>query len=106
MYESLKAWCKQEITVHRAGSLLPSGERGEGTSFTLKGLLVDDSKQIVDKNGQMALCRSYVYVIPSTKVEETDKISLPGETKKYEIRKLGGYYDGNTGDLSVQVIYL
>lgn len=106
MYESLKAWCKQEVTLYREGVLLPSGEHDVGTTFTVKGLLVDDSKQIVDKNGQLIVCKSYVYIIPTTKVEETDLVILPGDTNRYTIRKLSGYYDGNTGDLSIQVIYL
>lgn len=106
MYESLRAWCKQDITVVRQGKLLPSGEHADDESIVLKGLLVEDSKLIQDKYGQLITCRSYVYVIPSTKVEETDKIKLQGDPNEYEIRKLGGYNDGNDGKLSVQVIYL
>ena len=106
MYESLKSWCKQDITVERAGELLPSGEKGPGESFTVKGLVVDDTKLITDKDGQLYQCRAYAYIIPEPKVLETDKILLPTTDKKCEIRKLGGYYDGNDGQLSVQVIYL
>lgn len=106
MYNSLKAWCKQDITVIRQGKLLPSGEHGESERFTVKGLLVDDSKLIQDKNGQLITCRSYVYVIPTRKIEESDKIIIPGEKAEFEIRRLGGYYDGNDGALSVQVVYL
>lgn len=106
MYQSLRAWCKQDITVVRQGSLLPSGEHGESERFTVKGLLINDSKLIQDKNGQLITCRSYVYVIPSPKIEESDMIILPGDTKQYEIRRLGGYYDGNDGELSVQVVYI
>lgn len=106
MYDSLKAWCKQDITVVRQGKLLPSGEHGESERFTVKGLLVDDSKLIQDKNGELVTCRSYVYIIPTRKVEETDRIIIPGEKAEFEIRRLGGYYDGNDGKLSVQVVYL
>lgn len=106
MYDSLKAWCKQDIIVVRQGKLLPSGERGESERFTVKGLLVDDSKLIQDKNGELVTCRSYVYIIPTRKVEETDRIIIPGEKAEFEIRRLGGYYDGNDGKLSVQVVYL
>ena len=106
MYDSLKAWCKQDIEVIRQGKLLPSGEHGESERFTLKGLLVDDSKLITDKNGQLITCRSYVYVIPTRKIEESDRIKIPGEKAEFEIRRLGGYNDGNDGKLSVQVVYL
>ena len=106
MYRSLMAWCKQDITVIRQGRLLPSGEHGESERFTVKGLLVDDSKLIQDKNGQLITCRSYAYIIPTRKIEESDKIMIPGESKAFEIRRLGGYYDGNDGELSVQVVYL
>lgn len=109
MYESLKAWCKQELTVVRSGSgYKPSGEREEEQRFTVKGLLVDDSKMFTDKNGSMATCRCYCYIIPEPAVIESDRIILPGMTveRQYEIRKLGGYYDGNTGSLDVQVVYL
>lgn len=106
MYESLKPWCRQDIQVSRAGGLLPSGETGPGETFTVKGLVVDDTKLITDKNGQLYQCRSYAYILPTTPVVETDKILLPTTQKECEIRKLGGYYDGNTGELSVQVVYL
>lgn len=106
MYESLVNWCKQDIVVHRKGELLPSGEHAEDMCFTVKGLLVDDSKQVIDKDGQMVLCRSYVYVVPDRVIHDTDMLQLPNDTRKFEIRKLGGYYDGNTGKLSVQVAYI
>lgn len=106
MYSSLIPWCKQDIVIVRQGMLLPSGEHAESERFTVKGLLVDDSKLIQDKNGQLFTCRSYVYVIPTTKVEESDRVIIPGETAEFEIRRLGGYYDGNSGQLSVQVVYL
>lgn len=106
MYDSLKAWCKQNIEVIRQGKLLPSGEHGESERFTVKGLLVDDSKLITDKNGQLITCRSYVYVIPTQRIEESDRIKLPNDAAEYEIRRLGGYNDGNDGKLSVQVVYL
>lgn len=108
MYDTLRQWCKQELTVVRKGELLPSGEHGESSRFTVLGLLVDDSKMILDKNGQQAMCRSYCYVIPEPPLVESDRIILPGATveRQYEIRKLGGYYDGNTGSLDVQVVYL
>lgn len=106
MYESLKAWCKQDITVERPGALLPSGESGPGSTFTVKGFVVDDTKLITDKNGQLYQCRQYAYIIPDPKVEPEDKIRMPTNNKACEIRKLGGYYDGNDGKLSVQVIYL
>ena len=107
MYKSLKPWCKQVLTVIRGGNYLPSGERSEELRFTVKGLLVDDSKIFTDKNGSMAVCRCYCYIIPEPAVIESDKIILPGKLdKQFEIRKLGGYYDGNTGALDVQIVYL
>lgn len=108
MYESLRSWCKQELTVVRHGGYEPSGERKEDERFTVKGLLVDDSKMFTDKNGNLATCRCYCYIIPEPAVIESDRIILPGATveRQYEIRKLGGYYDGNTGSLDVQVVYL
>lgn len=106
MYESLRPWCKQDITVIRQGALLPTGEHEESQQFTVKGLLVDDSKLITDKNGQLITCKSYVYIIPSPRVLESDRIMLPGGREHYEIRRLGGYTDGNDGELSVQVVYL
>lgn len=106
MFSSLIAWCKQDIVVERPGGLLPSGESSPGTTFTVKGLVVDDTKLITDANGQLYQCKQYAYIIPDPKIEPEDKILMPTTNKKCEIRKLGGYYDGNTGQLSVQVVYL
>lgn len=106
MYDSLKCWCKQTIEVHRPGELLASGEVGSDSVFTLKGFLVNDSKLIADKNGTMVACKYYAYVIPTQPIKETDLIKMPGEDKAMPIRKLGGYFDGNTGELSIQVVYM
>lgn len=108
MYRSLIPWCKQLVTVHHAGSYLPSGEVAEDEVYTLKCFWVNDSRLFTDDNGLLQTCRSYAYVIPEEGkvIEKEDLIELPGSTKKYSIRKLGGYFDGNDGQLSVQVVYV
>lgn len=106
MFNSLKSWCKQTLTVCRPGTFTPSGEMSDERTFELKCLLVNDSKLFTDRNGELAVCRCYAYVIPTEPIFDTDKIQLPGTSIKYDIRKLGGYTDGNTGELSIQVVYL
>lgn len=106
MFASLRNWCKQPIEVHRPGKPLPSGELSEEEIFTLKGLLVNDSKPIVDDNGAMTACKYYAYVIPTRPIEDDDLVKMPGAPCAMPIRKLAGYYDGNTGLLDIQVVYM
>lgn len=105
MYESLRAWCKQPIVLMRAGKFLPSGERAPGEELHTLAYVVDDTKTITDKSGKLYQCRSYAYMLPDVQVLESDTVLLPGAQDSCEIRRLGGYYDGN-GKLSIQVVYL
>ena len=47
-----------------------------------------------------------IYFPPDVPVAEEDMIVLPVDSKPREVRKIGGFLDGNTGETSIRVVYL
>lgn len=106
MYESLIEWCKFPVYIHRRTGYSIAGDEVFQEPVICKGYRVDEIKEIVDKTGSEYLSSTQVYFHPSAPVTSEDMLSFPNDTKPREIRKLGGYYDGNTGALDIIVIYL
>lgn len=63
-------------------------------------------KVITDKFGQTYTSFSHVYFPPDVDVNIDDCISFPDDVPLREIRRLSSFFDGNTGERSVWVVYL
>lgn len=105
MFNSLLSWCKFPVNVHKFAGRLPSGDNKYEEPVEKNGYRVDGAELITDKHGQEYISKSRVYFPPSVDVSEDDMISFEG-VQQYEIRRLGGYYDGNDGKLSIRVVWL
>ena len=106
MYESLLEWCKFPIDVHHRNGTEISGDPKYDSAKSYNGYRVDEMQTITDKTGKEYVSRMKVYFPPSVDVSEDDRISFKEAPEKREIRKLGGFSDGNTGTLSIIVVYL
>ena len=105
MYSSLVAWCRFPVNIHAFESSAASGDTQYKSPEAHNGYRVDAVELITDKYGEQYVSKSRVYFPPAVPVTESDLISFEN-TSAYEIRKIGGFYDGNTGQLDVLVIYL
>lgn len=106
MYESLIEWCRFPVNVyHRNGTTL-SGDAKYDVAKSYNGYIVNEMQTIQDKTGKEYVSRARIYFPPNVVVSEDDMISFVGEQEKHEIRKLSGFNDGNTGTLSIIVVYL
>ena len=106
MYNSLLEWCRFPVEVHHRSGFDVSGEAKYDKMVIYKGYRVDEMQVITDKTGKEYVSRMKIYFPPSVDVSEDDKISFKEAPEKREIRKLGGFSDGNTGQLSIIVVYL
>lgn len=105
MFESLTAWCKFPVTICSMTGRNAAGDETFSTS-SVNGYRVDDNRSIVDKHNHEYVSRSQVYLKPNTAITLDDKIQFPEDDTMYEVRKIGGYFDGNTGALDILVVYL
>lgn len=105
MFESLKAWCTGTINLYRFSGKSMSGDSSYASAEELACYIAYKDKQITDKHGKEYISNTQVYIECSPPVTVTDKIALP-DGPSIEIRQLGGFMDGNTGKMSIQVIYL
>lgn len=61
---------------------------------------------ITDKIGEEYVSGTQVYLPPNIALTVDDMLSFPTDLQPREIRKIGGFYDGNTGLLDIRVAYL
>jgi hypothetical protein len=106
MFESLQEWCRFPVNVYRKTGMAASGDASYASAASINGYRVDEMRVITDKTGKEYVSHTHVYFPPSANVTADDMISFPDDTKKREIRKLGGFSDGNTGVLDIIVVYL
>lgn len=106
MYESLLEWCKFPIYVYNNNSMSLSGDIQLDPKETYYGYRVDEAEQIVDKSGKEYLSATKVYFPPCVEITADDKIAFTTTETPREIRKVGGFYDGNTGTIDIKVVYL
>ena len=106
MFESLLSWCRFPVYVHGHTGVDIAGDDSYAAPVLYKGYRVDEMRTITDKFGTTYTSYATIYLPPDVTIKESDCISFPGDKDKREIRKLGGYHDGNTGALSIWVVYL
>lgn len=105
MFDSLKAWCRFPVFLHKYIGTDITGDVTYAEPVEVLGYRVDEMRNITDKYGKQYVSQATVYFQPTVDVTEADCLSFD-TGPKYEIRKLGGYFDGNTGALSIKVAYL
>lgn len=109
MFNSLVGWLNNEFTVRSLSGTDAGGDPKYSEPITYKGYRVDDTEVIVDKYGKEYVSGTKIYVAKETVIKEDYLVSMSaptGNTVEQEIHKLGGFYDGNTGLLDIQVLYL
>lgn len=106
MYETLIEWCVFPVNVHRFVKVKPSGDKEYAEATVEKGYRVDEVRNITDKTGAVYTSYSHVYFPATVAMSADDCLSFPDDTRQREVRKLGGFYDGTTGELSIRVVYL
>lgn len=105
MYESLLEWCRFPVNVHTRIGTFAGGDPKYDEPYPYNGYRVDQVTNIVDKDGEHYVSMTQVYFPPAVPVTVEDVLSFEEEIT-YEIRKIGGFYDGNDGTLSILVVYL
>lgn len=105
MFDSLKQWIRFPVTIYKAGGTTVAGDISYVASY-VKGYLVEETRNMVDDNGAEFVSYASVYLLPETVVAAGDSIALRNDTVKRRIKKVGGYFDGNTGRKSITVVYL
>lgn len=105
MFESLLSWCTNSVSVSKAGVKKASGDQEFGTPVVYSCYIADQITVITDKLGKEYVSGTQIYFPPTVPVTEADRILL-ADAKPREVRKIGGFYDGNTGALSIRVVYL
>lgn len=105
MFESLREWCRFPIEVHTRTGNTAGGDPKYAPPIEYRGYRVDEVVAITDKHGENYVSTSRVYFPPEVVITEEDLLSF-GTDVSYEIRKIGGFYDGNDGAISILVVYL
>ena len=105
MYASLLEWCTFPVKVHKKQGVTAGGDPKYAPPVEYKGYPVDKVTAITDKYGKQYVSMSCIYFPPEVPVSIADMLSL-GEGPPMEIRRIGGFYDGNEGMLSILVVYL
>lgn len=109
MYDSLKEWVRFPFTYRRIEGKTAAGDKKYSDPVEALCYRVDNVEVITDKHGEEYVSRSQLYVPQSVEITVDDFVTLTTIGEKFmdkEIHKIAGYFDGNEGQLSIQVIYL
>lgn len=107
MYESLLEWIRFPFLLIPYKGKDLAGDEQYGKAINAKCYRVDDIKEIRDVHNDSYWSSQQLYCQEGLKVSIKDMVAFPEDPDtKYEIRKIGAYYDGNTGGKSITVLYL
>lgn len=106
MFESLIPWCKFPVFIHKCLGTNAAGDKEYEAPVAFNGYRVDEVRDITDKLGINYVSYSHVYFPPEVPIGVDDCLSFPDDERPREVRKLGGFFDGNTGMRSIWVVYL
>ena len=106
MFESLRDWCTVPVRIKRRKAVAASGDVSYNDPVTVNGYVVTEIKDIIDKNGVRDVSTSYVYFPEDVAVTQDDMLQTFETDQMREIKKIGAFYDGNTGNVDVWVVYL
>jgi hypothetical protein len=105
MYESLLAWCRFPVSIHRYTGRSVAGD----AQYTVEDSLcyrAETMRTITNKLGKEYVSYTQVYFRPEIRVMIADRISFPDDPNPREIYKLARFFDGTTGKPSITVVYL
>ena len=107
MYASLVEWLQFPFFLHRALSKDIAGDWSYAEPVEILGYRVDATEEIIDENNQTYRSSQRVYVDANVQAKVSDMISFPEEPdKKYSIKKVSAFFDGNERSKSISVLYL
>ena len=106
MFASLKPWCRFPVLIHKYDGMTGSGDAKFKAPVEYSGYPVELTELITDKNGKQYMSRLRVYFPETVPIAVEDMIAFPDDALKREVRKLGGFSDGNTGKRDIWVVYL
>ena len=105
MFESLLEWCQNPIFMFVYMGIAPSGDKSYIGPVPIKCYKVDETTLITDKYGKQYAASTVLYIPPEYVLTDDELISFDGNIR-YEIHRLGGFSDGNTGLTDMRVVYL
>lgn len=109
MYESLQEWVRFDFTFRRIEGKTAAGDKKFSEAKEGKCYRVDNTEVITNKRGDSYVSRSQLYVPESLEITVDDLVTLTVWGEKLidkEIQKISRFFDGNEGEMSIQVIYL
>lgn len=104
MLNSIESWCNCQSTIIRNSGFELSGDKKPAENIVFNCYVAEEITPITDKNGKEYISRTQLYLSATPKVLSSDTVLYEGIA--YEIRKANAFRDGNTGEVSIQVIYL
>lgn len=104
MLESLRSWCTVDIELLQYLGRSGSGDATYDASTTIKGYAEGGAVAITDKYGKEYVSLARFYLPEDVEITINDKIIQ--YDKECEIRRIAEYFDGNTGQLDMRVVYL
>lgn len=106
MFESLLQWCTIPVSIRKAGTRNAAGDITYSSPVEYMCYMADELHKIVDKTGKEYVSGTQIYLPADVPVELSDQVILRNTDAPRDIRKIGGYFDGGTGKLSISVVYL
>lgn len=106
MFGSLLPWCRFPVNLHKCTGYTAAGDREYDEPVSYNGYRVDEMRVITDKHDDNYVSYAHVYFPPDVPMGIDDCLSFPADPQLREVRKLGGFHDGNSGMLSIWVVYL
>lgn len=104
MFESLHSWLNIPLKIKPFIRRDGTGEAIYGEVIDTKCYAQGKVTLVRDVHGNDIVSQLQLYIDGNVPIKVTDKVIFNGE--KYNIKALGPYYDGNTGEISIVVVYL
>lgn len=105
MYNSLRQWCRFPVNVSAFIRIDPSGDAVYDLPDEHCCYRADKIVAITDKFGVRYESNTQLYFPAELAISEEDVISF-GDGPAQTIHRINGFYDGNTGEQDIKVVYL
>lgn len=105
MMSSLASWCTIPVKQVKTNGFKGNGEPNITAVVSVYGYVAGETVNIIDNDGHETLSSTQIYLPEDTKIASSDQFIL-ADGNAYTIKKIKDFYDGNTGQVDIKVVYL
>lgn len=104
MFKTLRQWMTIPIVIKPFVKYSGTGDPEYSADVDTKCYVSGKTTIVTTADGKEEVSNLQLYLPGEVAIKETDAVTLNNDV--YRIKAIGPFYDGNTGEVSIRVVYI